>query len=384
MVPYLRAANVKDGRIVLDSVLEMNFTPQEQEIFSLRPGDVLVTEGSGSLSTVGASAVWHGEIKGTVCFQNTLIRLRPREGVDERFLGWWARSAHGSGLFASIAGGANIYHLSAERLRSLDFALPPLEEQRRIADFLDSETRVLGELASRKRQMRELALLKRKRLIEEVLGLAKASREGRSVPLKYLAREITVGIVVTPSAWYSETGVPVLRGVNVRPGKIVSDNLVRITPEGHALHRKSKLCQGDIVVVRTGQPGVAAVVPEEFDGANCIDLVLIRPGDDLNSKYLEYILNSEYARRWVDEHSVGSIQSHFNVASMKQIPIPELSRAAQDQKVIFLDGLIGQIDRLIDCLSKQEKVLAERRQALITAAVTGQIDVTTARGADLS
>ncbi|MTK04240.1 hypothetical protein [Micromonospora sp. CP22] len=104
MVKYLRAANVKDGTLDLSDVKSMNFTPDEQRIFGLRPGDVLVTEGSGSLSSVGASAVWQGEIDEMVCFQNTLLRMRPRsEMMDGRFLGWWAQSAFGSGLFASLA-----------------------------------------------------------------------------------------------------------------------------------------------------------------------------------------------------------------------------------------------------------------------------------------
>jgi type I restriction enzyme S subunit len=151
MVKYLRAANVNDGKLNLRDVQEMNFSPSEQKLFSLQPGDVLVTEGSGSLSAVGASAVWQGEVPGTVCFQNTLLRLRPRHGIiDGRFLAWWARAAYASGQFAAIAGGANIHHLGAERIRALPLALPSLENQRRIADFLEVETAKLKALSAAK------------------------------------------------------------------------------------------------------------------------------------------------------------------------------------------------------------------------------------------
>src|SRR6476469_684584 len=53
-----------NGYLDLTDVKQMNFTPTEQRVFSLKPGDVLVTEGSGSLSAVGASAVWNDEIEG--------------------------------------------------------------------------------------------------------------------------------------------------------------------------------------------------------------------------------------------------------------------------------------------------------------------------------
>src|SRR5690242_11630995 len=117
MVPYLRSANVIDGALDLSDVKEMNFTPQEQRFFSLREGDILVTEGSGSLRTVGASAVWRNNLPGTVCFQNTLLRIRPRScETDPKFLEWWCRFAYADGLFASVGGGVNIFHLSAERV----------------------------------------------------------------------------------------------------------------------------------------------------------------------------------------------------------------------------------------------------------------------------
>ncbi len=141
MVPYLRAANVLDGRLDLSDVKTMNFTPDEQRHYRLEFGDVLVTEGSGSLSSVGASAVWRSEIDSIVCFQNTLLRLRPRsKTLDERFLAWWSQFAFDDGLFASLATGANIWHLSADRVRSLAVQFPRVPLQRKIAAFLDAET----------------------------------------------------------------------------------------------------------------------------------------------------------------------------------------------------------------------------------------------------
>ncbi|MFC7995534.1 restriction endonuclease subunit S [Streptomyces rochei] len=370
----------------MTDVKSMNFTPAEQQIFSLRAGDVLVTEGSGSLRSVGASAVWRGEINGVVCFQNTLLRMRPRPGItDGRFLEWWARSAYGSGLFASVATGANIYHISAERVRALPIELPPLEEQRRIADFLDAETGRIDNLAAKRRRMRDLLALKRERVIESMLGLGRGNSSHSLVPLKYMVEAVSVGIVVTPAKWYVDSGgTPALRGLNVKPGAINPIDLVRISAEGHAEHAKSRLQAGDVVVVRTGQAGATAVVPPELDGANCIDLIIVRPGRKVVPKYLEYVLNSEHARAQVSEHAVGSIQTHFNVGAMKQIPLPSLSKDEQEETVARLDQAVNRIDRLQDKLVKQEQLLAERRQALITAAVTGQFDVSTASGRNVT
>jgi restriction endonuclease S subunit len=150
MVQYLRAANVKDGVLDLADVKSMNFTPQEQRIFSLTPDDVLVSEGAGSLSAVGTAAVWNEELPGVVCFQNTLLRLRPHDDrVSPQFLMWWARHAYGSGLLAAEASGVNIYHLSADRVRSIPVQFPPLRIQQAIAEFLDEEARLMEVLKAR-------------------------------------------------------------------------------------------------------------------------------------------------------------------------------------------------------------------------------------------
>jgi type I restriction enzyme, S subunit len=138
MLPYMRAANVKDGYLDLSSVLQMNFDQREQATYRLQAGDVLVSEGCGNVNEVGANAIWRGELPGVVCFQKALIRLRAMEGAsDTAFLGYWARHAFRSGMFKSIARGTNIWHVSAERTCELPFPDLSVVEQRRIADALD-------------------------------------------------------------------------------------------------------------------------------------------------------------------------------------------------------------------------------------------------------
>jgi type I restriction enzyme S subunit len=117
----------------------MNFTPNEQAKYQLKPGDVLVSEGAGSLAAVGASARWQGELPGVVCFQNTLLRLRALTGEFEPgFLYFWARWAFESGAFAERASGTNIFHIGATRAKVMPAPLPPIDEQRVQTELLES------------------------------------------------------------------------------------------------------------------------------------------------------------------------------------------------------------------------------------------------------
>jgi type I restriction enzyme S subunit len=128
---YLRAANITPAGLDLSDVLEMDFTPAEREVYTLRTGDVLLTEASGSSSQVGRAAVWGGQIPGC-CFQNTVIRFRPHATTGEYALVVFRHYA-ASGVFGSVARGVGIQHLGASRFAELPFPLPPLAEQRRIA-----------------------------------------------------------------------------------------------------------------------------------------------------------------------------------------------------------------------------------------------------------
>lgn len=138
LVPYLRAANIKDGVLALDDVLRMNFTPKEQTKFRLKAGDVLITEGCGSLSQIGANAVWRDQVPETVCFQNTVLRLRAVEGQTiDRFVAHWARHAFDSGAFAATSSGTSIFHIGAERAAEMLFPSMTLGQQELIVRLLD-------------------------------------------------------------------------------------------------------------------------------------------------------------------------------------------------------------------------------------------------------
>ena len=90
------------------------------------------------------------------------------------------------------------------------------------------------------------------------------------------AWDLTVGHVGPMKHRYVQAGIPFLRSLNVRPNRIDSQNMVFIDDRFHKELAKSRLRPGDLVVVRTGEPGVAAVIPNAVSEANCSDLVIGR------------------------------------------------------------------------------------------------------------
>lgn len=366
MVPYLRAANVQDGVLDLTDVKEMNFSPDEQVIFSLRPGDVLVTEGSGSIATVGASAVWSGERSGTVCFQNTLLRLRPRERTDSRFLAWWCRHAFGDGVFASIASGANIFHISAERVRALPVRYVSLRRQCAIADYLDAETTRIDALIAKKQRL--IALLEEhvdSRIRQFIGGSVLAGGVRPAVPVKRLLSKIVRQVAPHAGAITAYRDGQVTLRSNRRAEGYTESWTENATRQGVA--------KNDVII--HGLDGFAgAIGTSEANGACSPVYHVCEPRVDQDPVYLGRMLRilavSGYLGLFASSTRERAVDFR-NWALFGSIPVPGISRAQQRE----IGDSIRSIKPLKSAVEGSAALARERRQALITAAVTGELEV---------
>jgi type I restriction enzyme M protein len=143
--PYLRVANVFDGRFDYSDVLQMDFDERDFETYKLREGDILLNEGQ-SRELVGRCAVYDGSIS-DCCFQNTLLRYRAGKDVLTGYAFAFFQYCFHFGVFASIASQTtSMAHLGAERFGGVLMPLPPKSEQERVVQeferFRKSESRI--------------------------------------------------------------------------------------------------------------------------------------------------------------------------------------------------------------------------------------------------
>jgi type I restriction enzyme S subunit len=114
----------------------------EVEVYRLKPGDLLVSEASGSASEVGNTAIWNDALE-NCCFQNTLLRVRTKGPVPE-YLKTVLQYSALSGAFGRAAPGVGIHHLGAARLSAWPIPVPPLDEQLRIVAEIEQHLSVIG------------------------------------------------------------------------------------------------------------------------------------------------------------------------------------------------------------------------------------------------
>lgn len=149
-----------------------------------------------------------------------------------------------------------------------------------------------------------------------------------------------MGYVGPMAKEYVEVGIPFLRSLNIKPFKFDPSELKFISPDFHKKIRKSALKPGDVAVVRTGNPGISCVIPESLPDANCSDLVVIRPGKNLDPYFVSYYINS-ITKSHIKGQLVGAIQQHFNIGAAKEIHFPIITRTEQ-QKLVASPAITGQ------------------------------------------
>ncbi len=269
-------------------------------------------------------------------------------------------------------------------------AVPPLDEQSAIATFLDRETGKIDALIAEQEKLLALLAEKRQATISHAVtrGLdPDVPMKDSGVPwlgevpahwevqrLKTLSPSITVGIVVNPSDYVSQSGLPFIYGGDISEGHISIETSRRIEPADSAKQAKTQLRTGDLLTVRVGAPGVTAVVGEECEGGNCASVMLIRRGD-FNSNWLCFAMNSRMVRYQVEVVQYGAAQEQFNIGHAINFCILTPSRDEQTELAGRLSEMVGQIVSLSEEARRAIGLLRERRSALIAAAVTGKIDV---------
>ncbi|MFF6809082.1 restriction endonuclease subunit S [Streptomyces sp. NPDC012403] len=165
-----------------------------------------------------------------------------------------------------------------------------------------------------------------------------------------LCTRITVGHVGSMASRYTENGIPFLRSLNIKRGRLDLSTLKYIDEVFHAELAKSQLKPGDLAIVRTGEPGTAALIPDGLGPMNCSDVVIATPGPEVDARFLCYAIN-ETAQDFVKAHTVGAVQQHFNVRSAKELELnlPPLSVQRT------LSELLGTLD---DKIAVNERIAA--------------------------
>ncbi|GAA2395424.1 hypothetical protein Cme02nite_55640 [Catellatospora methionotrophica] len=383
--PYIRPADMTPNAGVLDpeSLLRTTLTIADSYRRStIRDGDLVVSIGP----SFGKVMIVPPALAGANLTQGT-ARVAPGPNVEARFLYWALQSAIAVKFWESSVGGATFRALNLEPLSRTPVALMDLGEQRRIADFLDSEVSRLDELSALR--LKQLATLS-EYLLCAVSSIADGARDVPMVRLGYLAK-VQSGITVDSSRDLSGDVVrrPYLRVANVQEGFVALDSVTEVTVP-RQMAAVSTLRPGDVLMTEGGdldKLGRGTVWRGElFDCLHQNHVFAVRPDPrKLDPDYLALLTRSTHARSHFESTGVRTTNlASTSSSKIRDLRVPLVDLEEQRVTVRRINAEVEKIAALRRALTDQLSLISERRQAMVTVAVTGQLDVSTARGADLS
>lgn len=319
-----------------------------------KPGDVIFGRRRAYQKKV-ARADFEG-----ICSAHALV-LRAIPGkVDPDFLPVFLSSDYFLDRAVGISVGSLSPTVNWRDLKVQEFDLPPLDQQKRIADLLWA----LEDHAASLRTVMEA----NGSASSDFFGVSLQESTNR-VSIVDRIQSATVGVVVRPTQYYTEEpgGVPALRGLNVGAGSFDLSDLVYFDQASAASLRKSTLQEGDVVVVRTGRPGDAAVVPNHIAGSNCIDLIIVRPGERLNPHFLCRFINSQECKNEIAKLSAGTAQQHFNVGALKLLSVPDSDLDAQDELIQKMESFDE-----VNAIASDEVVAVDTLRTSLLSSIFGE------------
>lgn len=386
-IPYIRPIDMDEHRGVIDPTNLRRTLPEIAAAYSrstVRANDIVVSIGP----SFGKTMIVGPELDGANLTQGT-ARVAPASGISSRYLYWALRSNLAVSYWESIVSGATFHALNLEPLTRTPVPRWPIHAQRAIGDFLDAETARIDRLIIKKRQMVNLLKERWEALVLRLLFGEETTRRfltgqalsmpdtlevrslvdltDRSVPIVY-------GILLPGPRL--EEGVPYIGAGDVARGQLLLEHLPRTTREIASQYPRSRVRAGELVYAIRGTFGSVEQIPSGLDGINLSrDAARISPSSSVNARWLMYALKSELAQEQFRQKEVGATITGINIEDLKRIRLLVPPRVDQDKMVETVEFVQRIQWGLLHGLARQEILLRERRQSLITAAVTGQLEI---------
>ena len=259
-----------------------------------------------------------------------------------------------------------------QHIEKMDLFLPTVSEQRRIVSRIEELFSKLDKGVETLQTIKQQLAVYRQAVLKETFS----NVLGKKTLIKDVCNTIKVGIVIKPTQYYVQTGgVFAFRNSNVRRGCIEDKDWVMISKSGHHANSRSEVHAGDVLISRSGvNLGMAAVVPERFDGYNAIDVIIAVPEQTkLLPEYLVHYTNSPYGQEIVKERERGAAQAHLNVKVYGNLSISIPTMEVQKEVVTKIEKQLSLCDNIEQTVDEALAQADAMRQSILRQAFEGGI-----------
>lgn len=363
----------RDGEVVLRTERRVEgFTEAIEE-----SGYQRVYQGDLVIHAMDAFAGAIGVSKSTGKCSPVCQVLVPTDAVDARFAAYVLREAARSGYIASLARGIRVRSTDFRwaQAKAVPIPAPPPPAQRVIADFLDRECARIDELVAEVMRFRDVAAA----WLQSQTDRAVHKESDRTGPLRWLGCSCVTGPFGTAlsATEYVEGGVPVVNPTHIVNGAIVPSGHETVPEEVAVRLARYRLKVGDLVVGRKGDVGRAALVGPDETGFVCgSDSIALRSNNEvLHPEFLAQLFRTTEVRDGLLLRSSGATLANMNEGNLLSVRVPVISLEIQAARSARVDKERARYVQVDSEVARLQTTLTEYRDALITEAVTGRLDV---------
>lgn len=371
--------------------MEATTTEAKANRFRLREGDILITKDSESKDDIGIPAYVPADFDDVVCGYH-LFLIRPDKSlISPRFLFSCLKSRLLQTQFENLASGVTRYGITTGDAKNVRLPHPNKGVQDAIISFLDENMSGVDDAIESLNILENRLEERRKTKIrKEVTHSGKEYTGTKKTGIPWLGRipedweiakvgwkyDIQLGKMLDESDISGENLYPYLRNKDVQWWNVNTDDLPQMdfSPDERS---KYQLKEGDVLVCEGGEAGRSAVWRED-DTEIYYQKALhkVRPiGEDQYSEFFCYFMEFAVKAGLFSSRANQSTIEHVTVEKLSDQKMPIPPREQQEKIAKKLSESVDNIEKSIYSVKKLQEVLKEKRKALITAAVTGQIDV---------
>lgn len=267
------------------------------------------------------------------CIHDGWLLLRPKDenNIDREFYYYLLGSDVLQRRFATQAAGSAVRNLNIDLVAAVDVQVPPLHEQRRIAEILSSVDEAIAATRAVIEQTRKVKQAVLERLLTKGIGhvsfkqteIGEIPEGWEVVNLIEVCEDVKVGIASSATHAYRPKGVPLLRNQNIMAGWLDTSDLLFVSSEYDLKNASKRVKTGDVVTMRTGYPGRSAVISEQFNGCQTFTTLITRPLESrLDAFFLCAWINSERGMAQIRKRQAGGAQQNLNAGVLKRMPVP--------------------------------------------------------------
>jgi type I restriction enzyme S subunit len=338
-----------------------------------------VNKDSVLIAMYGATAGKVARLKIDATINQAISAVIGIDGLADNGFLFHALEQNSSSLLNTLQGSGQP-NLSGTLIKHSELLVPPVLEQQKIAAILTSVDDVIEKTEAQINKFQDL----KKGMMQELLTKGIGHTEFKDSPvgripkgweicnLEEVCTRIGVGIASSTTHAYTNSGVPIIRNQNIREGELDSSDLLFITEKFSKENESKKIKEGDVLTIRTGYPGVSAVVPSRFHNCHSFTTLISTPRHDvLDSEYLALWVNSDYGRKFVLGGQAGGAQQNLNVSILKQLLV--LLPRLDEQKEIT--NSINSLHAKTKLIGRKLEYYANIKKALMQDLLTGKVRV---------